>query len=314
MAEQLTSSILMVSPDSFAYNRETAESNTFQKELNYDTETLRKKVMGEFKAMVSTLNSNGIDVFVLGNDTEENLPDAVFPNNWFATYEDGTVILFPMLTPNRRKERDKNIIKNTFEPAGFEAKKLIDLSPYENENLFLEGTGSLVLDRKKNAVFAVESERTTKQMFDNYCNQMNISPANRIFFHAVDENGSPIYHTNVIMSIGEGFAVVCDECIADKNERTEVLYKLKQLSLDVITINYTQLKAFCGNLLNVKSNAGESLIVMSENAKNAFNDQQISKLSNYGKIVAVDIDTIEKTGGGSARCMMAEIFLPRQLV
>jgi hypothetical protein len=310
MAEQLTSSILMVSPDSFAYNRQTAESNTFQSELNYDTETLRKKVMNEFKAMVNTLNENGVDVFISGNDTGEDLPDAVFPNNWFATYEDGTVVLFPMLTPNRRKERDRNIIENIFEPAGFQAKTLLDLSAYENKKMFLEGTGSLVLDRKNNAVFAIESERTTRHMFDIYCSRMNIQESNRIFFRAEDENGAPIYHTNVIMSIGEGFAVICAECIHDKNEKASVLDKLSQLGLDVITINYSQLKAFCGNLLNVKSKNGESLIIMSENAKSSFNDEQLSRLSKYGKIVSVNIDTIEKVGGGSARCMMAEIFLP----
>ena len=312
MAEQLTNSILMVSPDTFAYNRETAESNIFQTELNYDTETLRKKVLEEFMAMVDTLISNGVDIFVLSNDTEIDLPDAIFPNNWFATYEDGTVILFPMLTPNRRKERDKDIIESTFEPAGFLANKLVDLSPYENQNLFLEGTGSLVLDRKNNVVFAIESERTGKELFDIYCNQMKIPTSNRIFFHAEDETGVPIYHTNVIMSIGNGFAVVCDECIPDKKERNEVIYKLKQLGLEIITINYSQLMSFCGNLLNVKSNKSESIIVMSANASNAFTDAQINILQKYGSIVAVNIDTIEKVGGGSARCMMAEIFLPKK--
>jgi hypothetical protein len=298
----------MVSPDTFGYNNETANSNVFQKQSNYDIETLREKAADEFQAMVDILNENGVDVFVSGIDSEDDLPDAVFPNNWVATYEGGIVVLFPMLSQARRKERDKSLIEEIYGSNDAEIKKIIDLTPYENEGLFLEGTGSLVIDRKSNTVFAAESERTSKTLFNRYCDEMNVSPNNRIFFHARDEQGSAIYHTNVMISIGEGFAVICDECIASSSEKSEVLRKLEELRLEIIKINYRQLKSFCANILNVKSHQGASLIVMSKNAYNAFTSAQIAQLEKHGKILAVDIDTIEKVGGGSARCMMAEIF------
>lgn len=310
MPSQITDSIIMVSPDTFGYNSQTAGSNSFQTETTA-ADYVRTKAMEEFNTMVETLTNNGVRVFVLGNDSEEDLPDAVFPNNWFGTYEDGTVILFPMLTENRRLERQADIKDGILEPAGFVVNKLVDLSPYENKRLILEGTGSLVLDRKHNYVFAAESPRTTRDMFDEYCSLMNIPDDNRIFFRADDERGNPIYHTNVIMSIGEGFAVVCDECISNYSERNDVIDKLENLGLELIKINYNQLNSFCGNILNVRSVNGESLIVMSQNARNGFTPEQIRVLERYGRLVVVNIDTIEKVGGGSARCMMAEVFLPK---
>lgn len=312
MPNQLTNSILMVFPESFGYNHETAVSNTFQTSTDESPKAIRDKAVKEFNAMVDTIKQNGVDVFVLGNDSEDELPDAVFPNNWFSTYEDGTIILFPMLTPNRRKERQADIAESVFEPAGFKSTKIINLSHYENQGGILEGTGSLVLDRKNNCVYAIESERTNRELFDEYCSIMGVPSDNRIFFHADEEKGNPIYHTNVIMSVGDGFAVVCDECISSWDERNEVIARLEKSGLEVIRINYRQLNSFCGNILNVMSNAGESVIVMSQNARNGFTPEQIRTLEQYGKIVSVNIDTIEKIGGGSARCMMAEIFLTKE--
>ena len=308
MPSQLTNKILMVSPDTFGYNNETANSNFYQKQSGEDIETLREKAVNEFNNMVEVLNANGVDVFVSGIDSEDDLPDAVFPNNWFATYGGGTVVYFPMLSEVRRKERDPSLIEEIYGSNEVEIKKTVDLTPYEKQGLYLEGTGSLVIERKSNTVFAIESGRTHEKMFDIYCNLMEVSPSSRIFFHAKDENGNPIYHTNVMMSIGEGFAVVCDESITNSGERNEVLNKLEELQLEIIKINYEQLKSFCGNILNVKSHKGTSLIIMSKNAEQVFTLQQIAQLEKHGKIIAVDIDTIEKTGGGSARCMMAEIF------
>jgi len=177
--------------------------------------------------------------------------------------------------------------------------------------LILEGTGSLVLDRKNNAVFAIESERTNKTLFDKYCSEFDIPLANRIFFRAKDKDGLPIYHTNVIMSIGDGFAVICTECI-DASEQEYVTGKLKSLGLEVIEISYEQMSSFCGNILNLKSINNESIIVMSATARWNFNDEQINRLEKYGTIAEVNIGTIESVGGGSARCMMAEIFLPKE--
>lgn len=310
MAHQTTSCILMVSPDSFGYNIQTAGSNSFQNKPEFDPDTLRKKAMEEFKGMTNKLSGVGVDILVLSNDTEYDVPDAVFPNNWFATYEDGTVMLFPMLSENRRLERSKDTITEVMESSGFSIKKFVDYSEYEKQGLILEGTGSLVLDRKNNAVYAIESERTNSILFERYCDEMKIPSGNRIFFHANDENGNPIYHTNVIMSVGDGFAVICSECI-EPGERTEVLTKLRYSGLEVIDITYSQLKNFCGNILNVKNVQGESLIVLSASAMWNFEDSQVAALQKYGRLVEVNINTIESVGGGSARCMMAEIFLPK---
>lgn len=310
MAHQTTSCILMVSPDSFGYNIQTAGSNSFQNKPEFDPDTLRKKAMEEFKGMTNKLSGVGVDILVLSNDTEYDVPDAVFPNNWFATYEDGTVMLFPMLSENRRLERSKDTITEVMESSGFSIKRFVDYSEYEKQGLILEGTGSLVLDRKNNAVYAIESERTNSILFERYCDEMKIPSGNRIFFHANDENGNPIYHTNVIMSVGDGFAVICSECI-EPGERTEVLTKLRYSGLEVIDITYSQLKNFCGNILNVKNVQGESLIVLSASAMWNFEDSQVAALQKYGRLVEVNINTIESVGGGSARCMMAEIFLPK---
>ena len=311
MASQLTDSILMVSPESFGYNPQTAGSNSFQNKPEYDPETLRKKALEEFNGMTKKLTNEGVDVLVLGNDTEVDVPDAVFPNNWFATYEDGTVILFPMLSENRRLERSKDTITEVMESSGLEIKRYVDYSEYEKQGLILEGTGSLVLDRKNNAVFAIESERTNRILFERYCDEMKVPSSNRIFFHANDENGVPIYHTNVIMSIGNGFAVICSECI-ESRERREVMTKLEELRLEIIDISYAQLKNFCGNILNVKNTNGDSLIVLSASAMWNFEDRQVEILQKYGRLVEVSINTIETVGGGSARCMMAEIFLQKK--
>ncbi len=310
MASQLTNTILMVSPDSFAYNAQTAGSNSFQNKPEFDPETLRKKALEEFNGMVKKLTAEGVDVLVLSNDTEVDTPDAVFPNNWFSTYEDGTIMLFPMLSENRRLERSKDTITEVMESSGFKIRRFVDYSEFEKQGLILEGTGSLVLDRRNNAVFAIESERTNRILFERYCDEMKISSSNRVFFHANDENGSPIYHTNVIMSIGNGFAVICSECIESGDHR-EVMTKLEELRLEVIDITYAQLKNFCGNILNVKNNNGESLIVLSASAMWNFEDRQVEVLRKYGRLVEVSINTIETVGGGSARCMMAEIFLPK---
>lgn len=311
MASQTTATILMVSPDSFGYNLQTAGSNSFQNRPENDPETIRAKALEEFKGMTQKLSGLGVNLLVLSTDDGRDTPDAVFPNNWFATYEDGTVVLFPMLSENRRIERSKDTLDEVFDSSDLKVNKYIDYSEYENSGKILEGTGSLVLDRKNNAAYAIESERTSAELFEIYCNEMNIPEQNRIFFHANDEAGNPIYHTNVIMSIGDGFAVICRECIP-YNEQDFVIDKLRSSGLEVIEITFNQLNNFCGNILNVKNENGESLIVMSASAMWNFEEHQAETLRKYGKLVEVSINTIETIGGGSARCMMAEIFLPKK--
>ncbi|MCC6866168.1 MAG: amidinotransferase [Ignavibacteria bacterium] len=310
MISRITNNILMISPNSFGYNFQAAKSNSFQNRPEYDIETIRQKAIFEFNEMAKKLTNSGVNVHVLSNDDKYELPDAVFPNNWFCTYQDGTVILFPMLNENRRLERDQNMLKEIFDTSDFKVNRYIDYSKYEDQNIILEGTGSLVLDRKNNAVFAIESERTNKILFDKYCNEMEIPYENRIFFHANDLEGKPIYHTNVIMSVCDGFAVICRECIQE-SEQDYVLEKLKHLNLEIIEITYFQLKNFCGNILNIANNEGESLIVLSVSAAKSFEKNQIEILKKFGKLIEVNINTIESIGGGSARCMIAEIFLPK---
>ncbi len=311
MASQTTDTILMVSPDSFGYNLQTAGSNSFQNRPDNDPETIRAKALEEVKGMTEKLSGLGVNLLILSTDDGRDTPDAVFPNNWFATYEDGTVVLFPMLSENRRIERSKDTLEEVFDSSDMKVNKYIDYSEYENSGKILEGTGSLVLDRKNNAAYAIESERTSAELFEIYCNEMNIPEPNRIFFHANDEAGNPIYHTNVIMSIGDGFAVICRECIPN-NEQDYVIDKLRNSGHEVIEISFNQLKNFCGNILNVKNENGESLIVMSASAMWNFEEHQAETLRKYGKLVEVSINTIETIGGGSARCMMAEIFLPKK--
>lgn len=307
MMRQLTDTIIMVSPDSFASNPETAESNVFQNQIDKSAQEINSEAIREFNSMAETLRANGVNVIVLSNK-DKNLPDAVFPNNWFSTHEDGTLVIYPMLSPLRRKERDDEKLSEVLRKNNFGIKSKVYLNNYEHNGLYLEGTGSIVLDRVNNIAYAIESARTNREVFDMFCHEMNINTADRIFFHANDRDGIPIYHTNVIMSVGNGFAVICDGCIPE-NERGLVLDKLLSCSLKIITINYDQLYSFCGNILNLKNSNDESLIVMSETSRNSFTQTQISQLEKFGKIISVDIDTIERIGGGSARCMIAEIFL-----
>lgn len=310
MPAQTTNRVLMISPDTFGYNTQTAVSNVFQKKPEMSLKELRKKVSDEFNAMVRKLAEAGIDVIQAGIDSEDDLPDAVFPNNWFATYEDGTVILFPMLTENRRKERSGEMLQELAESSGLKINKLIDLSEYEKQGLILEGTGSLVLDRKDNAAFAIRSDRTTDEMFERYCSIMEVPLPNIFLFDGTETEGNQIYHTNVMMSIGDGFAVVCDECISGK-DRDIIIHGLESLGHEVIRISLSQMNNFCGNILHLKNVNGEPVIVMSLNARNNFEESQLRTLEKYGRVVEVNIDTIESVGGGSARCMMAEIFLPK---
>lgn len=315
MPAQTTNTVLMISPDTFGYNTQTAVSNVFQKKPEMSLKELRKKVSDEFKTMTEKLADAGINVLQAGIDSEDDLPDAVFPNNWFATYEDGTVILFPMLTENRRNERSAELIQELADSSGLKINKLVDLSEYENQGLILEGTGSLVLDRKNNAAFAIKSDRTSDELFDKYCSIMDIPLPYRFLFSGNSpandsDEGNQIYHTNVMMSIGEGFAVICDECISGR-DRDSVVHGLESLGHEIIRISIAQMNNFCGNILHLKNVNDENIIIMSRNAKISFETSQLDTLEKYGRIVEVDIDTIESVGGGSARCMMAEIFLPK---
>ena len=320
---QTTDTVVMVYPDTFKFNPETATSNKFMKPLigvtEEETGTLARN---EFKGAVKQLQDNGINVIVIHSPDGKDTPDAVFPNNWFSHHGD-TLVLYPMRNTSRSTERQPQYLMKALTEANFPEPQVLDLTYHEQVRATeknsdgaemsvcleaLEGTGSIVLDRVNKVAFAIESPRTTKKVFDEWYEEMGYS---RIFFHAENSEG-PIYHTNVIMGIGSRFAVICFESIRDLGEREMVRKSLEATGREVIDITLDQVSAFCGNLLEVKTTSGKPKIVMSETALKNFTEEQIRVLRSYGDIIALDIPTIE-SAGGSARCIMAEIFTSKNL-
>lgn len=311
MSQQITNRIVMIRPDHFGFNPQTAESNDWQ-HIPEDEIVTRKRALKEFSTMVSTLQKNKIDVAVLSSRTDVVTPDAVFPNNWFSVHESAKqtskIVLYPMLTPNRRAERQLGNLQAALKMIGIKDCEVIDMSGDEETGKILEGTGSLVLDRKNKIAYALESPRTIKTEFDTWCKEMGYTG---VFFQAKNTvTNNPIYHTNVAMCIGDGFAVLCSDAITTTTEREMVKNSLREHG-ELIEISLEQLNQFAGNIIQLMSFKGEPKIVMSQNAFVAFTDSQKQILQKYGELVVVAIPTIELVGGGSARCMIAEVFPPR---
>ena len=297
----MTAYILMVRPVNFAFNEQTAASNPFQK-LSEQTE-VQQKALQEFDVFVEVLRENGVDVTVLNDTPEPHTPDSIFPNNWVSFHEDGSVFLYPMQAENRRLERKVfYAIKEAFE-----TKQVYDLSYFEHQDKFLEGTGSMVLDRENKLAYACISPRTDVDVINEFC---KISGYQSVLYHAEDEFGKAVYHTNVLMCIGDRFAVICLDSIADDTEKEAVKEALQQSGKEVIEISFAQMNAFAGNMLQLQSKSAESLLVMSRRAFSSLTKTQIETLERYCKLVHSPLNTIETNGGGSARCMMAEVFLP----
>lgn len=306
---QLTNTLLMVSPDSFGFNPETATTNSFQNNLPESDLRVRNLAKIEFADMVNAIRNHGITVLTTPSRDDVITPDAVFPNNWVSFHnelEGFDAVLYPMLAPNRRAERQWEIINRLLTPARNRQSKVLDLTQLEQSGQFLEGTGSLVFDRIHKVVFAEESPRTNLQALDSFCLKTGYEP---VTFHAYDHEGKMIYHTNVVISIGAGFSVVCLDAIIDHRERKTVESKLDQLELEIIEISRDQLGNFCGNTLEVKSKADDPVMIMSKRAFRSFEQKQMEKLQYFASILPVEIPTIEAIGGGSARCMLAEVFL-----
>ena len=307
--KQTTNYVVMVRPDSFGFNSQTAETDVFQHDLSSDGVSysqVRDLALREFSNMQKTLNDNGINVLVLPSRTDKITPDAVFPNNWFSHHADGTLVVYPMLTANRRDERQIEKLVELLKTSGIAVKNTLDITAEENSGGILEGTGSLVLDRVHKVAFVISSPRSDQATAEMWAKRMGYE---LIYLHAYDDSKRPLYHTNVVMNIGDKFAITCPESITDEGERKIFLDKLTDLGKEIITITIEQVYHFCGNVLELKNNEGESLIIVSENAYNAFTEDQKLKLSNYGKIIPIAIPTIEKVGGGGVRCMMAEVFM-----
>jgi hypothetical protein len=295
---QSTSHILMIRPVNFGFNEQTAESNAFQSKAAQNNDA-NEAAQREFDGMVNVLRENGVDVIVI---------DSIFPNNWVSFHGDGQVFLYPMQAENRRLERREDIINDLED--NFAVKHVIDLSRFEEENKFLEGTGSMVLDRVNKITYACISPRTDREVLDLFCENAGYRP---VTFDAVDEKGKAIYHTNVLMCAGSRFAIICLDSIPNPHEKVLVKNSLLSTQKEIVDISFDQMNHFAGNMLEVKNKADETLIVMSKSAHDVLLEEQKKVLRNYGKLVYADISTIETLGGGSARCMMAELHLPLSL-
>ena len=295
------SKILMIRPIKFGFNTQTAESNSFQQKAEIDNaETIQSKALQEFDAFSNKLIATGIDVVIYDDTASPHTPDSIFPNNWISFHENNELVLYPMLAENRRLERRTDILS--------EFKKsntiFIDLTKFENKKMYLEGTGSIVFDYTNKVAYANSSPRTDKMLFEQLCKQLNFDC---IFFKGVDKNGNDIYHTNVFMCLGNGFAVLCKDCITDKNDLEKVIGSLTFTKHEIIPISYEQMNSFAGNMYHLYSYKGESFIVMSEQAFKSLNPAQIKQLEQYGTLLHSPLYTIEQHGGGSARCMMADV-------
>lgn len=305
---QLASAVLMIRPVRFESNPLTAESNLFQGRNASSPEEQQRTAEAEFDHLVTALKAAGITVAQFDDTAEPHTPDAVFPNNWVSFHADGTVVLYPMEAPNRRTERRGDIIDTLVSEYGFQVRDIVDLSEHENHGHYLEGTGSLVLDRTNRIAYACLSSRTHLDALGDFAQRLDYEV---IAFDAVDRNGAPIYHTNVLMNVGEKLAVICDEAIPDREQREAVIKRLEQTGHEVLTLTFDQLHSFAGNMLELRSSSGERVIAMSEQARKSLSETQLERISAYAKIISVTIDNIETSSGGSVRCMLAEIHLPR---
>jgi hypothetical protein len=297
----------MIRPVSFGFNDQTAESNVFQHQSAGEQDT-QDKALAEFDTFVAVLRENGLDVIVVDDTPQPHTPDSIFPNNWVSFHGDGKIFLYPMQAPNRRQERDLQLLKKITHKH-FMVNDIIDLSPFEKNGRFLEGTGSLVLDRENKIAYACLSPRTHPDVIKAF---REASGYQSIVLHAVDENGLAIYHTNVMMCMGDKFVVICLDAVTDMAEKSLLFASFEQTHKQVIEISQQQLNQFAGNMLQVVNKNGEKLLVMSARAYSSLNEHQIKTLEKYSRIITANIDTIETIGGGSARCMMAEVHLPVQ--
>lgn len=303
--KQTTDTILMVRPANFGFNPETAQNNAFQ--TNDDTlnaEEIKTKALAEFDTMVERLRAVGVRVLVVEESPTPIRPDSVFPNNWASFHANGTVVTYPMFAKARRVEREEAYIESL--AREFQVSRRLHLENWEERNTYLEGTGSMILDRPNARAYACLSPRTSEDLLDVFCTEMGFE---KVVFHAVDEKGQDVYHTNVMMALGEDFVIICMESIKDLAERTMLLDVFAKTNKDVIEISLEQMNHFAGNMLQVRSTDGKPYLVLSEQAYRSLHKEQVAHIGRYTDILHSPLYTIEQYGGGSARCMMAEIFL-----
>jgi hypothetical protein len=308
--KQITNSILMIRPERFRTNELTAVNNFFQQETRLDPDELNARAQKEFDDFVSVLREAGVHVVVVNDDPRLNTPDSVFPNNWVSFHADGRVALYPMFAENRRRERREEVL-DALEEEGFRIESLMDYTTAEDEGVFLEGTGSLLLDRVNRKAYCALSPRANEELLIEFCEDFEYTPIIFTANQTVDGERLPIYHTNVMMCLAEQFCVICLDTIDDQKERKEVIRHLKQDGKEIIAITEAQMHQFAGNMLQVEAAHGPAL-VMSAAAHRSLTPEQISRIEAHGPIISSELEIIETCGGGSARCMMAEVFLPRE--
>lgn len=303
---QTTDTVLMVEPVAFDFNIQTAENNFFQ--VKGQDSDVQKKALEEYLTFVEKLRAKGINVISVKDTLDPHTPDSIFPNNWVSFHSDGTVVLYPMFAENRRLERRQDIL-DELESFGFEIKKIIDLSNFENQGMFLEGTGSMIFDHDNKIAYGSVSIRLNENLFLDFCKNIGYQS---VVFHSFQNVGGkrlPIYHTNVMMAVADRYVVICLDAIDNVQERELVIKTILESGKEIIEITEEQMHNFAGNMLQVQNVSGEKFLVMSQRAFESLTQKQIEQIENYNSIIHTDLKTIEDNGGGSARCMLAEIFL-----
>ena len=304
---QTTDTVLMIEPVAFGFNEQTAVNNYFQVQQEGN---VQDKALKEFNDFVEKLRAKDINVITIKDTLEPKTPDSIFPNNWVSFHADGKVVLYPMFAENRRLERRDDIINQIKEQ--FEVTEVIDYSGAEKDNKFLEGTGSMIFDHDNKLAYGSVSLRLDEGLFRKFCSDFGFQP---VVFHSYQTAGEerlPIYHTNVMMCVADKFVVICLDCIDDESERNNVIETIKNSGKELIEISEDQMQNFAGNMLQVHNKSGEKFLVMSQSAYKSLNRDQVSAIEKYCEIIYSDLEVIETNGGGSARCMLAEVFLPKK--
>ena len=308
--QQTTETILMVRPVNFRKNEQTAVNNYFQEDMSLKNTEINTKAQEEFDGFVKKLRAVGINVIVVSDDVLMDTPDSIFPNNWVSFHSNGDVAIYPMFAENRRLERRDEIFMK-LEEAGFRIENIVDYTSAEEEDIFLEGTGSILMDRVNQKAYCALSPRADEELFIEFCEDFEYFPVIFNAYQTVNGERLPIYHTNVVMCLAENFTVICLNSIDDKKERKNVIKHLKQTNKEIISITEEQMHLFAGNMLQLRGENDQRYLVMSGTAHKSLSKDQIKKIEKYCPIISSSLDTIETCGGGSARCMMAEVFLPK---
>lgn len=308
MKKQITNTVLMVRPVRFRMNEQTVVNNYFQEEMDLKNDEINRQAQQEFDVLVEKLRTVGVKVIVVDDIYEQNTPDSVFPNNWITFHQNGDIAIYPMFAENRRRERREDILDKV-EAEGFDIENVYDYTDAEKENIFLEGTGAMILDRVNRKAYCALSPRADEDLFIEFCEDFEYTP---VIFRAYQQVGNeqlPIYHTNVMMALGVDFAVVCLDTITNKSERKNLLHHLKEDKKEVINITPKQMEQYAGNMLQVQGK-DSTYLVMSDAAYNSLTPEQRETIEKHTAIIHSNLETIETCGGGSARCMMAEVFNP----